>query len=63
MQILYQLLSIVVVAAWGFVFTFIILKSIDYLPFLRLRLNAWEETAGTDLVEMGESACKFTIYH
>lgn len=38
MQILYQLLSVVVVGAWAFVFTFGILKSIDYIPFIRLRL-------------------------
>jgi len=58
MQFLYQLLSVVVAGAWAFAFTFIILRLIDCLPFIRLRLNTWEETAGTDLVEMGESACR-----
>jgi ammonium transporter, Amt family len=45
MQFLYQLLSVVVCAAWSFVWTFIILKAIDYMPFMRLRLNEWEEIA------------------
>ena len=38
MQILYQLLAIIVCAAWSFVITFLIVKAIDYVPFLRLRL-------------------------
>ena len=43
MQIVYQLLSIVVVALWSFIFTFIILQVIDLLPFVRLKLTEKEE--------------------
>ena len=43
MQIIYQLLSIVVVALWSFIFTFIILQVIDLLPFVRLKLTEKEE--------------------
>ena len=45
MRILYQLLSIVVVAAWSFVVTYGILELIKRTPFLKLRLNEFEEIA------------------
>jgi len=56
MQILYQLLSIVVVALWSFVWTYAILWTINKVPFLPLQMNQWEERAGTDWVELGERA-------
>ena len=43
MQIIYQLLSIVVVALWSFVLTFAILTFIGLIPFIKLKLTAEEE--------------------
>jgi len=43
MQICYQLFSILIVALWSFILTFIILQLIDLLPFIRLKLSEQEE--------------------
>lgn len=43
MLILYQLLSVVVASIWAFVLTFLILKGIDLIPFMKLKLSAEEE--------------------
>jgi Amt family ammonium transporter len=49
----------VVSAAWAFVFTFFILKAINCLPFMRLKLTPEEEELGTDWVTLGEVACNY----
>jgi len=43
MQLAYQLLSVVVVSAWAFVFTFIILLLIGFIPYVRLQISELEE--------------------
>lgn len=43
MQIVYQLLAIVVAAIWSFMITFTFAKLIDFIPFLKLRLNEKEQ--------------------
>ena len=61
MQILYQLLSVVVTAAWAFIFTFLIFLLIKVLPFIRLKLTEEEERIGGDWINLGEIACKLFI--
>ena len=53
------MVSIVAPAAWAFVFTFGILKVIDFMPFMRLKLTPEEEELGTDWVTLGEVACNY----
>jgi len=55
-QMAYQLLSIVVVGAWSFILTYLILWGINKVPFLSLKLDEWEQIAGSDWVELGETA-------
>jgi hypothetical protein len=61
-QICYQMVSIVAPAAWAFVFTFGILKVIDFMPFMRLKLTPEEEELGTDWVTLGEVACNYPFH-
>ncbi|KAI9305019.1 ammonium transporter AmtB-like domain-containing protein [Cunninghamella echinulata] len=56
MQVPLQLLGIVVVSAWSFVVTYIILLVINLIPSLKLRLDDEAELMGTDWAEMGERA-------
>ncbi|KAI8330631.1 ammonium transporter AmtB-like domain-containing protein [Chlamydoabsidia padenii] len=56
MQVPIQLLGIVAVSGWSFVVTYLILLVINWVPFLKLRLDDEAEVLGTDWSEMGERA-------
>ncbi|KAL6452077.1 MEP2 Ammonium transporter MEP2 [Candida maltosa Xu316] len=55
-QLGYQLAGSCAVAAWSFTVTSIILLAMNYVPFLKIRLNEDEEALGTDLAQIGEYA-------
>ena len=43
MQNLYQLCAVAVAAAWAFVITIIFVKIVDFMPFIKLRLDHDDE--------------------
>ena len=55
-QLLIQLVAVVVTIAYSFVVTVIILKALDLVPGLRLRIAESEEDQGLDLSAHGERA-------
>jgi Amt family ammonium transporter len=54
MQILYQLAASVAGMTWSFVITFIMLKCMNSISILRLRLNEKDENLGVDLSQLGD---------
>ncbi|RKP14484.1 ammonium transporter AmtB-like domain-containing protein [Piptocephalis cylindrospora] len=54
-----QLLAIVSVSGWSFFITFALLKGLNYIPGMHLRVSEEDEEMGTDLSEMGEVAYGF----
>ena len=48
-------MSVVVSVPWSFAITYILVKGMNYIPFIRLKLNDDEVEDGPDLVEIGES--------
>ncbi|KAJ3206657.1 hypothetical protein HDU67_008032 [Dinochytrium kinnereticum] len=55
-QIGYQLAGSTVIAVYSFVFTYIVLTAMNFIPGLRLRPSEDDEILGGDLGEMGEVA-------
>ncbi|KAA8907870.1 hypothetical protein TRICI_004877 [Trichomonascus ciferrii] len=55
-QLGYQLAGAVAIPAYSFVVSAVILYIMNYIPFLRIRLNPDEEFAGVDKSEIGEYA-------
>lgn len=54
-QLVPQIVSVVVSVPWSFAITYILVKGMNYIPFIRLKLDADEQKEGPDLVEIGES--------
>lgn len=55
-QIWYQLAGSMAAATWSFVMTFIIVKTMDMLPWFKLRLHVDDEAKGVDRAQLGEGA-------
>ncbi|CAF1066019.1 unnamed protein product [Brachionus calyciflorus] len=55
-QIIYQLVGICLAAIWSFFITLTLVKLVDVLPFLSLRLDEESEKIGSDFAELGEVA-------
>lgn len=53
-QLGYQIASAVATIAWSFTITFLILKIMNWIPFLRLRLSEVDEQLGTDVSQLSE---------
>ena len=54
-QLVPQIVSVVVSVPWSFAITYILVKGMNYIPFIRLKLDVDEQDEGPDLVEIGES--------
>ena len=55
-QMLTQLVAVVTTGAWSFIVTLIILKVLDLIPGLGIRIEETEEDEGMDLSAHGERA-------
>ena len=55
-QLLSQVIAVLATMSYSFVVTVIILKILDYIPSLGLRVSDKEERAGLDLSQHGERA-------
>lgn len=53
-QLGYQLAACTSILLWSFTMTSIILYTMNYIPFLKLRLSEEEEDLGTDAAQIGE---------
>jgi Amt family ammonium transporter len=58
-QVLVQIVGTVSVTLWSLIMTLILLKILDLIPGLRLRISEEEELNGVDTSEMGEVAYGF----
>jgi len=61
-QILFQLVGCVAGFFWSFILTFTILKIMDHIPGLRIRVERDAEVFGVDQSEMGEVAYDYVSY-
>uniref|UniRef100_A0A915JU28 Ammonium transporter AmtB-like domain-containing protein n=1 Tax=Romanomermis culicivorax TaxID=13658 RepID=A0A915JU28_ROMCU len=55
-QLLYQLAGSTAGASWSFVWTLVIVCSMERVPFLSLRLQDLDQELGVDIAQMGETA-------
>ncbi|KAJ1991448.1 hypothetical protein H4R33_001335 [Dimargaris cristalligena] len=53
-QLLLQLFACGVGAGWSFVVTYLILRIMNFIPFLRVRVDHEDEVLGIDMAQMGE---------
>ncbi|KAJ1930569.1 hypothetical protein IWQ60_000179 [Tieghemiomyces parasiticus] len=60
-QLLVQLFACGAGGAWSFVVTYIILRGMDLVPFLRVRVSEADEERGVDITEMGEDYFAATV--
>jgi Amt family ammonium transporter len=58
-QVYIQIVGTVSVTLWSLIMTFILLKILNWIPGLRLRISEEEEINGVDTSEMGEVAYGF----
>jgi len=55
----YQLAGILAIGGWSFIVSYIILKAMDKIPWIGLRVPPEHESIGTDLALMGELAYRY----
>ncbi|KAJ2357770.1 hypothetical protein IWW50_002219 [Coemansia erecta] len=58
-QLYVQLAALAASAAWSFVVSYILLKAMNYIPMLRLRVDPDAEEHGVDFAELGEAGYSF----
>ena len=58
-----QMASTAAGALWSFAVSFIILWTMNQIPFLRMRVDIESETTGLDLAEMGEAGYSYFAHN